>query len=237
MKNIAVILAGGVGNRMGNIDKPKQFLKIANKDIFIHTVSRFLFVKNIDAIVIASHKKWKNYVIEEIKNNFPGKIDKTIFVCEGGINRNKTILNSIDFSEKLLKTKDFNLITHDSVRPFVSYETIQKHVDLISKHEILDTVVTSDNTIVFSEDGKVITSIPERKKMLQGVTPQSFISSEFKKLYNKVEGDNFTDACGLFSHFGKKIHLIYGRKSNIKITTPYDLRLARAIVEIGNEDD
>ncbi len=234
MEYLSVILAGGFGSRMGNVEKPKQFLKIKNKPIIIHTISRFLFIKEISKVIIACHSEWVDFLNKEIENNFNSEDIKKIFICTGGNSRNESIINVIDFINKKWNYDDAVLVTHDGVRPFVSLDTILANINQYEPNVCVGTVVPATDTIIESNDSMIATKVPLRKLMFHGMTPQTFSMKTFKKLYSKISDDNFSDACGLFMHFNYKVKLVYGKKSNIKITTPYDLKIARAILDIDN---
>ena len=207
----AGILAGGTGTRMGIQDMPKQFLPLGNKPIIIHTVEKFLFVPNIDIVYVAVHPDWVSHFNDLLEKYIVTNKEK-IRVVSGGGNRNDSILSIIadikrgsDYSDKDV------LITHDAVRPFVSYRMIVDNIEAMTTYDVADTVVMANDTIVESVDGKVISSIPNRTHMYQGQTPQ-------------------TDACKVFVVNNVDVALVKGEYSNIKITTVTDLKIAQAML-------
>lgn len=229
-----VILAGGVGSRMGNVEKPKQFLMVGNKPILIHTVEKFLMHDAFEELIVLCPKEW----IEHTKNllkKYLGESAKDIKVLQGGTTRNETIMNSIDYIEEKYGLDDDTLIvTHDSVRPFLTYRIIEENIKYGLKYGACDTVIPATDTIVHSEDGDVITSVPDRAKMYQGQTPQTFGAKKLKELYQSLTEEEkkiLTDASKIFVIKGEQVYLVEGEVFNIKITYPYDLRVAESLLK------
>ena len=229
----AGILAGGTGTRMGIQDMPKQFLTLGKKPIIMHTVEKFLFVPDIDVVYVAVHPNWMPYFEDLINKYVPTQKEK-ICVVSGGKDRNDSIMNIIhDIQEKSDETTDDILITHDAVRPFVSYRMIQENIAAMKEYDVADTVVLANDTIVESVDGKVISSIPNRTHMYQGQTPQTFKIQAFVNIYESMEEDVkqiLTDACKVFVLNNTLVGLVQGEYSNIKITTVTDLKIAEAML-------
>ena len=129
---------------------------------------------------------------------------------------------------------DTVIVTHDAVRPFVTARIIDENIRYALEYGATDTVVAATDTIVESVDKQTISNIPDRKMMYQGQTPQSFKAKKLKELYESLtdaEKDILTDACKIFSMKGCPVHLVRGEVHNIKITYPYDLRVAKALLD------
>jgi len=185
----AGILAGGIGSRMNISNIPKQFLNIGDKPIIIHTIEKFLLCNKIDKIYVGVNPDWNSYLVDIIEKDY-NYISEKIVVVDGGKDRNSTILNIISAIDKDNGLSDEDiLITHDAVRPFVSIKMIDENIENCKKYNIIDTVVPAFDTIVSSEDGKFISSIPDRKTMFQGQTPQTFKINKFMEYYNKLTED------------------------------------------------
>lgn len=231
----AVIAAGGVGNRMGNVEKPKQYLMINDKPIIVHTVEKFFISSKFEKIIILCPNQWVAYTKELLAKYLP-KSNKVV-VLAGGVTRNETIMNSIKYIEETDGLdEDTVIVTHDAVRPFVSARIIDENIEGALKFGATDTVVPATDTIVESRDGNTISNIPDRSMLYQGQTPQAFKAKMLKELYYSLtdeEKDILTDSCKIFSMKGKSVHLIQGEVHNIKITYPYDLRVARTLLEEG----
>ena len=231
--NFAVVLAGGIGSRMGNVEKPKQFLQIGNKPIIVHTVEKFCICSEFEKIIVLCPGQWvehtKNLLRKHIEN-----IDKVV-VIEGGKVRNETIMNAIAYIEKNYRLYDDTIIvTHDAVRPFVTYRIIQDNIKAAKEFGACDTVIPATDTIVESCDKLTISSIPNRANLYQGQTPQSFKAKKLKELYDELTEDEkeiLTDAAKIFVIKGENVSLVDGEISNIKITYPYDLTVAEALLK------
>lgn len=232
----AGILAGGTGTRMNITNMPKQFLMLGEKPIIIHTLEKFLLCNRFDKIYIGVHKDWLQYCEDLIDKYMEHK--EKIKIVPGGEDRNGTIMNIVASMEKEFGTSDEHIIvTHDSVRPFVSLKIIEENIDSAIEHGVCDTVISATDTIVVSEDTKIISSIPNRNQMYQGQTPQSFKVNLLKKLYadlNEDEKSILTDACKICVIRKVPVHLVEGDSLNIKITTITDLSIANAIMRGEN---
>lgn len=227
----AAILAGGIGSRMGNLDKPKQFLHIGKKPIIVHTAEKFIINDKFDKVIILCPKQWLNYTKELLDKHLPGS---DIVVIEGGSKRNDTILNAIQFIEDNYGLDDETvLLTHDAVRPFVTHRIIEDNIESAKKGIACDTVIPATDTIVESLDGRTISNIPNRANYYQGQTPQSFRAKKFKELYGSLteeEKDILTDAAKVFVVKGEEVAIVEGETFNIKVTYPYDLQLAETLL-------
>ena len=233
----AAILAGGIGSRMGGTDTPKQFLTLGNKPVIIHTIEKFVINENIDKTIVLIPKNFINHT-NNLINEFIGD-NEDIIVIEGGETRNDTLINSIRYIEENFGIDDDSIIlTHDSVRPFVTHRIIKDNIDAAKRYGACDTVIPATDTIVESINGKTIESIPVRDYYYQGQTPQSF---NIKKLFNLInslteeETNILTDACKIFTLKDEDVYLVNGEVTNIKITYPYDLKLANTILEDRND--
>ncbi len=234
----SVILAGGTGNRMGNTDKPKQFLTIKDKPIIIHTIEKFLSQPQFQKIIVLSPAMWIEYT-KQIISKYIGDCDK-IVVIEGGETRNETIMNSIKYIEdNHTLDEDTIIVTHDSVRPFVTHRIINENIKAAEKYGACDTVIPATDTIVESTNADTISSIPNRAHMYQGQTPQSFKAKKLRDIYLSLtdeERDILTDAAKILVIKGHNVHLVNGETYNIKITYPYDLKIARSLLEEEEND-
>ncbi len=234
MANIyAAVLAGGIGSRMGNTDRPKQYLELAGKPVIIHTIEKFAIHETVDKVLVLCPKAWVGYTQDIIRKYLQGIGD--IVVLEGGRTRNETIMNAIRYIEEQgCLTEETILVTHDAVRPFVTRRMIGENIEAVRKYGACDTVITATDTIVEGKDGETISSIPDRKVMYQGQTPQSFKAMVFKNIYTSLtddEKEKLTDACKALVLKGQTVRLVEGDVSNIKITHPVDLIVAKAIAE------
>lgn len=233
----ALILAGGIGSRMGNVEKPKQFLHIGQKPIIVHTLEKFYVNSKIDRIVVLCPEQWVSYTRDLLKKYLAAS--DNINIIAGGATRNETIMNGIRFiAEQGELAEDTVVVTHDAVRPFVTHRIIEENIELAQAGYACDTVIPATDTIVESKDGQVISSIPDRSKYYQGQTPQSFRAARFKELYESLSEEEkavLTDAAKVFVIKGEEVKLVQGETFNIKVTYPYDLQLAEVL--LGGDKD
>lgn len=235
----AAVFAGGIGSRMGNPDTPKQYLELGTKPVIIHTIEKFFINERIDEILVLCPKAWVAHTNALIKKHLPE--GKKITVIAGGATRNGTLENAIAYIEENCNVDEETVIvTHDAVRPFLTHRIIEENVDAAIKYGACDTVIPATDTIVESADGKMITSIPDRTKMFQGQTPQSFRLKELERVLASLSEDEkaiLTDACKIFSIKNKDVYMVEGEVFNIKITYPYDLKVAHTLLKGKDSDD
>ena len=235
----AAIFAGGKGSRMGNSNTPKQYLELGDKPIIIHTIEKFFVNDSIDEIIVLCPKPWVVHTKDLIRKYLPS--GKKITVIEGGETRNGTLENALSFIEKNYSVDDSTIIvTHDAVRPFLTHRIITENVEAARKYGATDTVIPATDTIVESNDGKMISSIPNRKMMYQGQTPQSFKLTELREVLSSLTEDEksiLTDACKIFTLKNRPVFLVEGEVFNIKITYPYDMKIANTLLKGKDSDD
>lgn len=229
IKNIAIILASGSGERFGTTT-PKQFIKLAGKPVIFYSIETFSRCKAIDDIIIVSHRSYIQklwYMIQE--NNF----NKVSRVITGGQERYESTLSALNCIDEL----EANLIIHDAVRPFVSEKIIISCIDALQHTNAVDVVVDATDTIVKVKNN-TIESIPDRRFLKRGQTPQAFkkgILSEAYKLFLQDKEKHATDDCGVVLKYlpNEKILTVLGEESNFKITYQQDLYLADNLIKDG----
>ena len=227
-----VILAGGKGTRMGNVERPKQFMEVGGKPIIVHTIEKFAIHTEFDKIIILSPKAWISHTNDLIKKYIPMR-DKLV-VIQGGSTRNETIMNGIRYIEENFGLdEDTIIVTHDSVRPFVTHRMIEENIQAAMAYGACDTVIPATDTIVESKDHQNISCIPERSTMYLGQTPQSFKAKKLRDIYlnmTEEEKEILTDACKIMVLKGKQVRLVEGDVTNIKITYPSYIRMAESLL-------
>lgn len=237
--NFALILAGGSGSRMGNTKTPKQFMLLGDKPIIVHSIDKFFVESCFEKIIVLTPSAWVSYTSDIVKKNY-GDSDKVV-VLQGGSTRNETLMNGISYIESnYTLDEDTVIVTHDAVRPFVNHRMIMENIAATEKYGACDTCVPATDTIVDSKDGQFINSIPNRSELYQGQTPQSFKAKKLKQLYESLSDEEksvLTDACKIMSMKGEKVAVVAGEVSNIKITYPYDLKVAATLLGIEVQDD
>ncbi len=225
------ILAGGIGARMGNVGKPKQYLVVGGKPVIVHTVETFIDCKKLDKVIVLCPGDWIDYTQKLLAQY--GAAEQ-VAVIPGGAMRNDTIMNAISYIEDHYGLEDDTiLLTHDAVRPLVTERIIEDNIAAVREKGACDTVVPATDTIVESIDGTIISRVPDRAHLYQGQTPQSFRAKEFRELYlslTEQEKEILTDAAKVFVIKGRNVALVKGETYNVKITYPSDLQLAESLL-------
>lgn len=226
----ALILGSGIGSRMGNTTLPKQFLKIGNKPIIIHTIEQFILSTRVNKIIVVVSSDYENYLKDLFKEYKLNNIDIVI----GGSDRSSSMINGCNYILDNYAVNDNDIIiTHDAVRPFVTSRIINDNIDKIKNYDAIDTVIPATDTIVEVDDD-IISNIPIRSKMFQGQTPQTFRLKELVSIYNSLsnkEKEILTDACKIYTLKNKRVGYVKGEIYNLKITTKFDLNVAHSIVK------
>jgi 2-C-methyl-D-erythritol 4-phosphate cytidylyltransferase len=230
MKNIALIFAGGSGTRMNTKSKPKQFLELHGKPIIIYTLDVFENHPEIDGIIVVCIESWIDY-LKKLLNKFD--ITKVKEIVPGGNTGQESIYNGL-FSAVKHYPMDSAVLIHDGVRPLIYDTTVSDNIVAVKEFGSCITCVPTTETLVIINDDDIL-NIPPRNKSLLARAPQTYILSEIWEVHQKAKTEkknSFVDSCTMMSHYGKKLHTIMGPPENIKITTPSDYYIFRAIEEV-----
>ena len=237
MRNIAVILAGGTGSRMG-AEVPKQFLPIAGRAVIEYAVDAFDSHPAIDEVAVVMHPEWRGRMEAIAAANGWAKLKKNV---DGGAERYMSSLNAI--MAYIDEPDDTNLLLHDAARPWVSAEIVDRVVAALKHNEAVGVAVPSTDTVwevhpdmsaeMLMERGKfemprLVARIPERKLMWRAQTPQAFRLPLIRDAYQRALQDPqfmATDDCGVVRKYipGTKICVVEGSEENKKITFAEDM--------------
>jgi 2-C-methyl-D-erythritol 4-phosphate cytidylyltransferase len=214
-----IITAGGIGKRMGS-EIPKQFIEICGKPILLHTLELFYHFDLSMELFITLPEDWKSYwneILEKNKCTIPHQ------VITGGEERYHSIQNALEFCQGKY------IAVHDGVRPLVGIDTLARCLEalehftavvpVIPIKESLRTFINNQSAAVNRSDFRLIQ------------TPQFFHAEILKKAYEQPFHAKITDDASLVEEFGEIIHLVKGNEENIKITTPYDLKIAELFIQ------
>lgn len=229
--NIALIFAGGTGQRMHSKEKPKQFLSIHGIPIIVHTLRHFQNNENIDAIVVSCISSWIDYLKNLIKEYNLYKVKK---IVEGGSTGQLSIYNGLLAAKDISNGIKSVVLIHDGVRPMINNELINRNIESVKEHGSAITSVIVKETIMEVADDGAIKYIPSRKNSRLARAPQSFWLDDILEVHNCALSNgeiNFVDSCTMMQHYNKKLYLIDGPEENIKITTPEDFYIMRAILD------
>lgn len=227
---IAIIFAGGSGKRMNTKAKPKQFLELHGKPIIIYTLELFDNHPLIDYIVVACIESWIPY-LKELLRRF--EIKKVVEIIPGGETGQDSIYNGL-VAANHYGSEDSIVLIHDGVRPLIEEKTITDNIEEVKKSGSCITCIPATETLVVKQRDNSL-HIPERCDSLIARAPQSFILSEILEAHYKARNENrhdFIDSCTLMSHYGHQLSTIIGPMENIKITTPTDFFMFRAIIDV-----
>lgn len=231
MKNIAVIFAGGAGHRMNTKSRPKQFLELNGKPIIIYTLELFDNHPEIDGIVVACLEEWIPFLEKMIKKF---EINKVVKIVSGGSTGQESIYKGLCAAEEIANNEESMVLIHDGVRPLITEETISQNITKVKECGSCITCIPAIETFVVKQaDGTL--KIPSRADSLVARAPQSFWLKDIISTHRQAikEGKNdFIDSCTMMSHYGHTLGLIEGPMENIKITTPTDYFIFRAMNEV-----
>ena len=229
MRNVAVILAGGSGQRFG-AELPKQFLPLAGKTVIEHSVEAFERCESIDEIAVVMHPDYLPQMQEIIRRNEWKKVCKLL---PGGAERHFSTLAAIKAYEGMISV---NLIFHDAARPAVNQRIINEIVTVLKTHPAVAVAIPATDTMFeVTDDGNFITAIPSRKRLRCAQTPQAFRIEVIREAYRKALQDphfTSTDDCGVLLRYSPEIpiYIVPGEVSNMKLTYPEDTLLLEKLL-------
>ena len=228
-KAAALIFAGGIGVRMNTRALPKQFLIINGKPVLIHTLEIFEKNRLIDGIVLVMTKDWINYT-KDLLNKY--NITKTKAVVIGGNTGQQSIYNGLKTLAKIYDPS-CAILLHDGVRPFIDDELIEKNLETVKIYNGAISAVKMKETPVIAEDGSVF-DLPEKERCWIARAPQTFFLKDILAAHEKARFEkkyNFVDSCTLMCHYGAKPRIVECKSDNIKMTTPDDFYVFRALFD------
>ena len=232
--NIPIIFAGGSGTRMNTKSRPKQFLDLNGKPIIIYTIEIFDNHPDVDAIIVVCLEGWIPF-LEKMLKKF--EINKVVRIIPGGESGQDSIYKGLCAAEEYASGKNDDnpiVLIHDGVRPLITEDTITNNITKVKECGSCITIVPAIETVIVDRhDGTL--DIPKRSDCMMARAPQSFYLRDIIGAHRKslVEGKTyFIDSCSLMSHYGYKLGLVQGPMENIKITTPTDYYVLRAMIEV-----
>lgn len=221
MKHTIILTAGGIGKRMGG-KIPKQFLKINNTPILIHNLKSIYEFNNDFEIIITLPKEWKSYWKDLL---IEYKIDINHKIVNGGDERFHSIKNAID------QSSGNTIAVHDGVRPLVSHDTLNRIYDATNNHNAIAPYIEINESI--REKIGLKNTSKNRDEVVIIQTPQCFKREVLIEAYRKRFDKSFTDDATLVESNGTSVFLVEGNQENIKITSPKDIAVAEAILNIS----
>lgn len=229
---VAVILAGGVGSRVG-LGIPKQFLKVAGQPVLQHTLDVFEASDSVREIIVMMNPDW----IEQTKAIVAkGAFTKVTRILPGGETRNETTKAAL-----AVLADDDRVLFHDAVRPLIDDRIIRECAATLEEYSAVDVVIPSADTLVVVDDAGMITDIPNRARFRRGQTPQGFHVGVLRAAYVEADADpafQATDDCSVVLKYapGTPIATVAGSEYNMKVTEPIDLFLIDKLFQVASRE-
>lgn len=232
MRKVALVFAGGVGSRMNNKSRPKQFLEIHGKPIIVHTIEQFEKHPEIDAVCVVIVESWLDFM-RELAEKF--RLTKVRWIVAGGDSALASQYNGLcAIAAAPDKTEEDIVLIHDGVRPLINDTLISDCIASVKQYGSGVTVAPAIETIAqVNENGQIIKTIPRQDCHLARA-PQCFYLKDILAMHERAKLDgagSFIDSTSMFLHYGKPVHIVEGPAENIKVTTPSDFYTAKALLD------
>ena len=227
----ALIFAGGTGTRMGSAGRPKQFLELHGKPIIIHTLEHFDRHPEIDAIAVVCISGWIDYLKDQLERF---RIKKVRWIVPGGETSQDSTRAGLGILAENCDPESTIVLIHDGVRPLISEKLISDNIASVRQYGNAITAAPAIETIITVDKNEDVTDLLDRQVCRLARAPQSFWLADIMAMHRRAmaEGyDQMLDSASLMIHYGKKLHLVESPAENIKITTPSDFYIFKAIQE------
>ncbi len=235
-KNIAVIFAGGSGKRMHAKDKPKQFLFVHGKPIIVHTIEIFNAHPEIDGIIVVCIEDWIPYM-EELKYRY--RLEKIAAIVPGGESGQLSIFNGLREAARIYGREGHTVLIHDGVRPMINADLITANLRSVEKTGSSVSSGPSNETVVLINDSGEVEEVVDRSRSRIAKAPQGFRLDEVLSIQERAISEGLTnmiDTCTLMHHYGKPLSIVECGTDNVKITTPEDFFMFRAVADAREND-
>ena len=232
--NIALIIAGGVGARMGQ-DIPKQFINVYDKPVIVYTMEAFQNHPNIDGIEIVCLEGWHEIVYAYAKQFGITKLEN---VVNGGEKGQDSIRNGLQDIATRHKNDDDIVLIHDAIRPMLSHDIISDNIRVCKKYGNAITVVPCTAAMLKTYDGISSEEQVPRDNLKTTQTPQTFYLKDILEAHREALDVGITESvasCTLYIELGRKLHMSIGSEKNLKLTTPDDIDIFKALLK-ANKD-
>ena len=233
-KNYVILLAGGVGKRMG-ASIPKQFIEVDGKPIVVYSIENFQRNPQIEKIVVVCIKEWIDY-FKEIVDKY--SLTKVEWIIEGGTTGHDSIRNGVFFLKDKISADDY-IIIHDAVRPVLPQKAINEVIRVAHEKGNASSSIACHPPIVYTDDFESGIKDVDREHVMLTASPQAFRFSLALRCYEIAEKENLhntTFTSSLLIHCGERVYFAKGTTSNIKITTKADLSLFSALLKIPEDE-
>lgn len=228
--NVAVVFAGGVGKRMNSGGTPKQFLELHGKPIIIYTLEVFQKCEKIDAICISCLDAYRDYM-HELCNRFG--ITKVQWIVAGGATGQESIYNGLHEVWQHCD-RDTVVLIHDGVRPIISTDLVERNIASVEQNGNAISCSRAIETPAEVDENGVIRTVSDRQCAIIAKAPQSFRLGDIHDAHTKAREEqkgDFIDSASMMRHYGHVLHMVECNWDNIKITSPTDYYIFRALAE------
>lgn len=234
--NLAVIFAGGSGKRMHAKDRPKQFLFVHGKPIIVHTIEIFNSHPEIDGIIVVCIEDWIPYM-EELKYTY--RLDKIASIVPGGATGQMSIYNGLAEAARIYGRRDNIVLIHDGVRPLIDADLITANLRSVEKFGTSISCGPVSETVVLVGDSEHVEEVVNRSNSRVAKAPQGYWLDDVLSVEERAirEGHNdMIDTCTLMRFYGRPLSIVNCRADNVKITTPEDFFMFRAVADAREND-
>lgn len=231
MRNIAVVLSGGTGMRMGT-NFPKQYQVITGKPVIVHTLEQMQHSETVDGVVVAASPAWKEQVLQW-KLEFA--LTKLLAVAPAGADRQLSIRNGLLTAEPFMDNSEMSgVIIQDAVRPLTSAELLSRLIAELQYAPCVMPVLPVTDTTYTSRDGQWVDGLLDRSTLYGGQAPEAFRYWPYLELYRDTPDEELramSGSCQLPCSRGWKVKMVPGERENIKITYPLDLKVCEILLQ------
>lgn len=232
---VALIFAGGSGQRMNHPECPKQFIEVCGKPLMVHTLEVFQSHPEIDAIAVSCIAGWEDFLKSECEK---WGITKLKIMVPGGSTSQESKLHGLRALRDHCSDDDI-ILMHDGVRPLIDHETISRNIDSVRKYGNAVTVRQfSETGTICSDEGCIIDTL-ERDHLFIAKAPQSFRFKDALDAHEAAESlpaSKTIDTCTIMSALGKTLHTVPSNSYNVKITFPEDILVFEALYEFVHQN-
>ena len=235
MRNIALIIAGGVGARMGQ-DIPKQFINVYDKPVIVYTMEAFQRHPDIDAIEIVCIDEWQGALKAYAKQFGIAKLEN---VVSGGKNGQDSIRNGLYDIVSRYNGDDDIVLVHDAIRPMVSQEIITDNIRVCRENGNAITVVPCTAAMLKTYDSLSTTEQVPRDNLKITQTPQAFFIKDIVEAHKEALSKGITNSvasCTMYIELGKKLYMSKGSEKNLKLTTTEDIEIFKALLKAKKDE-
>lgn len=234
MKCYGGILAGGIGSRMNNGELPKQFLEVGGVPVIVRTISAFLLCDRLDFVLVAMNPNWRGHCEELLASC--GVDYSRLAIVDGGGTRFESLVNLSKASLERNGGEDCVLLNHDCARPFVTQRILTDCLEMVGDFDMVTTSMPTIDTVLVSSDGRRSDSVPDRSTIFLDQGPQAFRVRQFLDLEGKLteeERRTMIEAGRMYLAKRLSVGIVKGDRNNFKLTTPFDMVLAEAMLKEG----